>query len=104
MVCAFSLSYRRTLPREVGRQTKPLPTGGKILDPASQVLEARVQNGPFGFCVGGDLGQALAQGGLPLGRAILERLEGVVALPLERRAQPREAFFVPLRRRASHLV
>jgi hypothetical protein len=54
-------------------------------------VQSSVQNGPLGLRIGRDLVQALPQAGLHLVGPVLEQLEGVVALVLERRAQAGEA-------------
>src|SRR4051794_9499299 len=104
MLCAISLWYRRTLPPEVGRQTERLRTRRELVDAPREVVQPGVQDGPLGLGVGGDLVQPLAQARLDLVGAVLERLEGLVALPLEPRPEPGEPLLDALRRCVADLV
>jgi hypothetical protein len=87
MVDAISCCSRRSLPLEVCGQTEPLRPRCELVEAAGQLVQPGIHDGPLGLRVGRDLMQPLSQARLHLVGAILERLERVVALPLQGRAQ-----------------
>src|SRR5207244_8011586 len=67
-----------------------LRPGGDLVDPSRQIMEPCVQDRTFGLGVRGDLLEAVAEARLDLLRALLERRERLVALPVEARSHPPE--------------
>src|SRR5712671_769088 len=73
MVDAISSCSRRSLPAEVGGHTEPLRPRCELVHTSCQIVQAGVQNGPLRLGVGRDLVQPLAETGLHMMGAVLER-------------------------------
>ena len=65
-------------------ETESLRSRPELIEAATELVQAAVEDGALGLGIGSNLSQALAQARFHLVRPILERDESFVALPLER--------------------
>src|SRR5436190_19413870 len=70
----------------------------QLVEPAREVVQPRVEDAALGLRVARDLVEPLPQRRFDLVRPVLERLQRVVPLALQRRAQAGEPFFHALSR------
>jgi hypothetical protein len=71
----------------ISRRLSSLRPSGELVEAAGELVQARVEHGTLGLGVGGDLLQTDSEARLDLLRALLERLQRFVALPVERAAE-----------------